>query len=245
MKNLSFVIGAAALAALIASPAMAQSSKSSGFMESGLNLSAAAGADAMEQIFSTQIKAPNAKELAIDLSMMCGLFTLTTVKSKGGKQDTSVAEAAVRVDITVVGDDGDVATVVPSSAIYCSRGQVLSAKLGGIIENLAECTGLPDPDIEGGYEECSLTDEEISLGLKTLNANAYNFFALNLPGSDVYTVTATVTLDACAGSVADYDATDTTSPEIPPCVDGGEPDERARAFVAGATMHVEEARFVN
>ncbi len=235
MKRIALLVAAAAF---LTSPAMAQSAKTSGFMESGLILSAAAGAAATEQAFSTQIKAPNAKELAIDLSMMCGLFTLTTVKSKGGKQDTSVAEAAVRVDISVVGDDGDVATVVPSSAIYCSRGQVLSAKLGGIIENLAECTGVAIT------EDCILTDEEISLGLKTLNANAYNFFALNLPGSDVYTVTATVTLDACAGSVADYDATD-TSVEIPPCVDGSEPDERARAFVAGATMHVEEARFIN
>ena len=67
---------------------------------------------------------------------------------------------------------------------------------------------------------------------------------MNLPGSDVYTVTATVTLDACAGSVAVYDPTD-TNVEIPDCADGEEPDERARAFVGGASMHVEEVRFTN
>ena len=238
MKNLSLAFVAVAFAALAASPAMAQSAKTSGFAVSPTNLSAAAGGSAVETLFSTWIKAPNAKELAIDLSLQCGLFTLTTVKSKGGKRDTSVAEAVVRVDIAVVGADGDVADVVPSSAIYCSRGQVLSAKLGGIIENLDVCTGTENT------QDCILTEEEISLGLKTLNANAYNFFAINLPGSDVYTVTATVTLDACAGSVVDYDPAD-TSVEIPLCVDGSEPDERARAFVAGATMHVEEARFIN
>ncbi len=236
MKRIALLVAAAAF---LTSPAMAQSAKTSGFMESGLNLSAAAGAAATEQAFSTQIKAPNAKELAIDLSMMCGLFTLTTVKSKGGKRDTSVAEASVRVDVTVVGDDGDVADVYPQGVTFCSRGQVLSAELSGIISNLAECTGLTIT------EDCLLTNEEISLGIKTLNANAYNFFAMNLPGSDVYTVTATVTLDACAGdSVLVYDPTD-TNVEIPLCVDGEEPDERARAFVGGASMHVEEVRFTN
>ncbi len=79
MRNLGFAIIAVAFAALATSPAMAQSAKTSGFAVSPSNLSAAAGGAAVETLFSTQIKAPNAKELAIDLSLQCGLFTLTTV----------------------------------------------------------------------------------------------------------------------------------------------------------------------
>ena len=50
MRNLSYAFVAVAFAALAASPAMAQSAKTSGFAVSPTNLSAAAGGVAVERV---------------------------------------------------------------------------------------------------------------------------------------------------------------------------------------------------
>ena len=167
----------------------------------------------------TTIKAPNAKELTIDLSVQCGLYTWTKVKGKGGSTDSATAAARVAMEVDVEDSDGNSISGFPQRVTYCERQQQLDAKFGGVITNLAECTGT------GDNVDCILDDEEIALALRTMNANAYNFFALNLPGSDVYTVSVTAILDSCdAGTVVSDPASDL----FQSCSDGNDPDVARR-----------------
>ena len=122
------------------------------------------------------IKLAEQKELLFSVSLECGLYTQTLVKSSGGTKDTSTAQATVQVRVLVDGNS----LAFPGPVTFCERFQQLSAKLQGIIENLAcfvdadnDPTTPPvfDPDAPG----CVLTSEEIELVLRTLNANAFFF----------------------------------------------------------------------
>jgi hypothetical protein len=234
MKKVTTVLAGAAVAVLLATPALAQSSaKSSAAQSNGTLVS---GSQVVAQLLQTSIKAPNAKELVIDLSVQCGLYTYTRVKGKGGDTDSATAGARVKINIDVTDADGNPVTVHPASAVFCERQQQLSARFGGVIDNLGACTG-PSASVD-----CTLSDEEIALALKTLSANAYNFYVLNLPGSDVYTVTATAVLDSCDNGTVDDNP---TSDFFGTCTDGTDPDAGARAFINGSSMYVEEVRFTN
>ena len=230
MKKFTYTIASALLVSSVFATAQAGSTKSAFSVQDGELLTAS---DNTVGLGSAYIRAPGSKELVIDLAVQCGLHTVTTVKSSGGNKNTSVAEASVAVSISVVGDDGVAATVSPSSVIYCGREQTLSATLGGIIDDLDACTGIEVT------EDCTLSDEEIALGLKTMNANAYNFFA-SLPSSQNYTVTATAVLDTCAGSAVEDDS---TSPNFGGCLNGDVAGTWAEAYINGAAMDVQEVRF--
>jgi hypothetical protein len=132
-------------------------------------------------IMSTQIKTSNQKTLFINPSLVCGLYTDTTVHSSGGRKDTSTASATVQMQILV---DGKAAN--PGVVIYCSRTQTLSATLGGILQS---CT---DVNADGVItaSECQMTDEEIQLVLSTMNAASFNF------GADVGTGVHTIAVQA-------------------------------------------------
>jgi hypothetical protein len=128
-------------------------------------------------IMTTTIKTANQKSLFINPSLECGLFTQTTVRSKGGVKDTSSASATIQMQVLV---DGVPAS--PGVVVYCSRTQELSATLGGIVQSCSDVNG--DGTITAG--ECLLSDEEISLLLNTMDASSFNFGAK--VGSGVHTV---------------------------------------------------------
>ncbi len=109
-------------------------------------------------ILSNKLKTANQKDLFIDTSLECGVYTKTLVKSKAGVSDTSSAQAGVLLRVMV---DGNPA--YPGEVTFCDRYQELSATLGGYL------TACPD-----GTLSC-LTAEEISLVLKTMDANSFNF----------------------------------------------------------------------
>jgi len=127
---------------------------------------------------AVQIKLSEQKELLFSVSLECGLYTQTLVKSSGGTKDTSSAQATVQVRVLV---DGNTATpAFPGPVTFCERFQQLSATLQGIIQNLAcfvdsdndpSTPPVFDPTAPG----CVLTLEEIELVLRTLNANAFFF----------------------------------------------------------------------
>lgn len=119
-------------------------------------------------IMNTQIKTSNQKSLFINPSLECGLYTSTTVRSSGGRKDTSTAAATIQMQVLV---DGVAAQ--PGVVIYCSRTQTLSATLGGILNSCTDTNG--DGTITAS--ECDLTDEEITLVLDTMNAASFNFGA--------------------------------------------------------------------
>jgi hypothetical protein len=53
-------------------------------------------------ILSNNLKTANQKDLFVDVSLECGLYTSTKVASSG-KTDTSVADAGVQVQVLVDG----------------------------------------------------------------------------------------------------------------------------------------------
>jgi len=136
-------------------------------------------------ILQNDIKTPNMKDLFIDVSLECGLYTDTLVKSKGGVADTSMAEAGVKVRVLV-----DEAVAYPGEVVFCNRMQQLMAKFGGI---MVSCT-----DINGNgvitAAECIWTEEELQLILDTMNANAFNFILDDL-GPGVHTIAVQARID--------------------------------------------------
>ena len=111
-----------------------------------------------ENILNQTIKTANQKDLIIDVSLQSGLYTETNVKSKGGNKDTSAAVAAVLLRVEV--DDAYVA--YPGMIIFNARAQVLSATLGGYLE------------------DGNVTAEEIGLIIGTLSVNSFNFIVADL-----------------------------------------------------------------
>lgn len=133
--------------------------------------------DGMEwdTILSNTLKTPNQKDLFIDVSLECGLYTKTKVKGSGGQEDKATAEAGVYVQVLVDGEPAH-----PGEVVFCRRTQELTALFGGIMES---CT---DEDGDGviTYDECEWTDEELELVLDTMNANAFNFIMDDLTAGE-------------------------------------------------------------
>jgi len=117
-------------------------------------------------ILTAALKTSQQKDLFIDVSLECGLYTRTLVKSKGGTQDTTMADAGISVMVLIDG----VVVAEPGEVVFEKRMQELSAKLGGILS----CT-----DVNGDgmitLDECTITEEEIQLVLDTMSANSFNF----------------------------------------------------------------------
>ena len=179
MKRTVFLVVVAVLTILaLAGGATAQSQPSSKVTAKVGNI---AILDATElewtTILANNIKTPNQKDLFIDVSMECGLYTKTLVKSAGSK-DTAKAEAGVYVQVLV---DGTPA--YPGEVVFCRRTQELTALFGGIMESCTDLNG----DGVITYDECTWTPEELELILDTMNANSFNFILDDLT-SGVHTV---------------------------------------------------------
>lgn len=188
---------------------------------SGITLIEATSAThSWDTILTTVIKVPEQKDLAFDVSLQCGLYTDTLVKSKGGNKDTSTAEAGVSVRVKVTDPDGNVTYAGPAGedgVVFARRSQTLSAKLQGIL-GLAT-----DPDTGELLLEV-LEPEEIQLILNTMNANAFNFLFPNCT-SGVHTIEVQAEI-----------ATGTTSQEG---------SAEALATIGLGSMVVEEVRMAN
>jgi hypothetical protein len=122
--------------------------------------------DTWTDIFAANLKTANQKDLFIDVSLECGLYTKTTVRSKDMLSDTSTSKAGIKVRVLV-----DNNPAWPSEVTFARRVQELSATLQGQI-NLALT---------------AVNEEEISLLLDTLDAHSFNFVFDNLT-SGVHTI---------------------------------------------------------
>lgn len=191
----------AVVAALFASAAFAQSghpaAKATAAVNKLIGLNAYSNAALSDTgwvtVLSQTIKTANQKDLFVDVSFECGIWTDTKVTSSGGTVDTATAQAGVRVRVLV---DGNPISPAEGNAIdesgnlssaqgvsFCSRLQKLTAKFQGIFADL-EDTGCFDGDPN---TLCELLDEEIELVLSTLDANSFNFVAADV-SSGVHTV---------------------------------------------------------
>ncbi len=207
MSRMLKVAMAAAIVLFTASPALAQSSKAAWRFEKLISLSAAnyTGPNNLvggisdtgwKDVLTTHIKTPNAKELAIGVSLQCGLITDTTVRSKNGVLDTSAARGKIAVRVKIVQPDGTTAYAMPDNGAdlstpdialngegvtYCDRYQMLAARFSGL-----NCTA----DLTTGAVTCE-DPEELQLLLKTLDAHHFEFlFANAVPGVQTVTVQA-------------------------------------------------------
>jgi hypothetical protein len=238
MRSRSVTALAALLAGLLSAEAAAQNSKAGVATSGAILLEAAPRTYSWDPVLATHIRVPQQEDLVFDVALQCGLYTDTTVKSSGGKKDTSSSQASVAVRVAVQrwlgvdahGNDilGEPVYALPNGregVVYCARKQTLSATLQGIIENLLcfpdDGTGVQvfDPDAPG----CELTDEELQLVLETLNANAFNFTAMDLTSGDYrVTVEAEITTDT----------------------DSENGSANARGMVGLGSLVVDEVRFV-
>jgi len=188
--RLKSVLTAAALVAISAVPALAQSSKAAWRFEELIGLTANSGGTTdtdWVDVLTTHIKTPNGKELAIGASLQCGLVTDTTVRSKNGDLDSSASRGKIAVRVQITQPDGtvvyaepnngaDLVTDIPLNAegvTYCDRYQKLAARFSGL-----NCTA----DLVTGVVTCA-DPEELQLILKTLSAHHFNFLHANaVPG---------------------------------------------------------------
>lgn len=115
-------------------------------------------ASSEHQIMSAMIKMPKHKELLIDVSLECGNFLETQVKSKGGDKNSANAEATVRV-LVIVNDGSGWKPALPSGnpnrdligdgtwtgptegVVFCHRSQELEAKFQGIFTTNTDQAG--------------------------------------------------------------------------------------------------------
>lgn len=184
-----------AIAGMVAADAHAQSSKAAWRFEELIDLASAAasggtpadpGDTGWQSILTTHIKTPNAKELAIGVSLQCGIVTDTTVRSKNGDLDAAAAQSRIKVRVKITQPDGTVIFAEPdngadleavllakdSGLTYCDRFQKLAARFSGL-----NCTAGV-----GGAVTCT-DPEELQLILKTLDAHHFEFLHANaVPG---------------------------------------------------------------
>jgi len=241
MKKLAFLTVVAALAAFVAAPAFAQSSKAAWRYENLVALGTAScdtdgdpcPADTgWVSILTTHIKTPNNKELAMGVSLQCGLVTDTTVKSKGGNKDTAEAGTSIRVRVKITQPDGSIVYGQPDNDVgalfddpgapgpigltYCNRFQKLEAKFAGL-----DCTA----DLGTGEVTCA-DPEELRLLLETLTANHFNFIHANaMPGIHKVEVQARGQADVALGGTTLGEAS-------------------AEAFAGAGVLYVQKIRLV-
>jgi len=130
-------------------------------------------------IMRQTIKTSKQKDLIMGVSLEIGLYTETTVRSKGGTKDTSTSEASVQVQVTVDGR-----TVEPGAVTFNRRMQQLSATLQGLIDGALSVDQTTGQII---IDETLLTPEEVSLIQDTMSAHAFNFILADV-GTGVHTV---------------------------------------------------------
>ena len=136
-------------------------------------------ADEYRTIFTQDLRTPTGKDLFIDVSLECGITTNTAVMSKALERALATAEAAVMVRVLVdpvfvggVLDNPLEAIALPGEICYASRMQTLVAEFAGDFSDCISDTGVVD-------DECTQA-EFLQLILKSLNANSFNFIAMDL-----------------------------------------------------------------
>ncbi len=140
---------------------------------------ALADADGFTKVLATQIKTAEKKDMIVGVSFETGVTTDTLVKSKGGSSDSSNAFGKIEMRVMVDGVPAQ-----PGIVTYDMRDQTLTASLGGVLN----CSDV-DGDGIVSFDECTLTDEQIQLILKTMAAHHFNFLVKDL-ASGVHTIEA-------------------------------------------------------
>ncbi len=141
-------------------------------------------------ILSNTIKTPNQKDLFIDVSLECGMYTRTLVSSTGGTNDSSMAQALIRVRVLI-----DNVEAAPTEATFATRVPNFSAALVGMISGALTTNALGNVVVD----ETLATPEQIQLMLATVEANSFNFVAADL-GPGAHTIQVQAKIDVWPGA---------------------------------------------
>jgi hypothetical protein len=224
-------MAALACAALIASPMLAASAKTS----IAVGDTALISEGSWQPVLAQGIKTSAHKGLGIHVSLECGLYTSTKVKTKGLAKGDAYASVQVRVLV----DGAEVAA--PGPVTFCSRGQSLSALYQGIFTKLEDggtCLYLEDVDTDGDmipddtivkFDESCLTPEEVALLDDSMGAHSFFFYYDDtLPGDHSIVVEALIDENVGAEGAS-------TSVG----------DQGAKATLGKGSLSIEEVRLVN
>ena len=132
-------------------------------------------------ILSQILKTASQKDLFIDVSLECGLYTKTK-SGKAGTVDTSIAKGGVYVTVYV-----DDLPAYPGEVKFCERQQTLTTYLQGIL------------DLGSGLV---VADEYVELILETMDANSFNFIMADL-SAGVHTIKVKARIDTDVSGVAE------------------------------------------
>ena len=216
---------AAALAfgALLAVPASAGTPASKHAVAYGAP--AVIGEGGWQPILAQRIKTANEKGLAVTVSLECGLFTKTVVKTKA----ITKAEAKASVKVRVLVDGDEVAD--PGPVTFCSRSSKTSAALSDIFtkpEN-ESCFLVDGSDEIVKIDPTCLADEELELLEDSMSAHSYFFYYGDAtPGEH------TVTVEALIDETTGAEGEDTLAA-----------DQGAKATLGNGSVLIEEIRLIH
>ena len=166
------LVFAAVISLAISGSVMAASAKAT-CKVSNLALIAATTQQDWTTLLSNTIKTAKKRDLFIDVSLECGLYTAAMVDSLGGIEDRAKAEAAIEVRVLVDGNEA-----LPGVVNFARRSQVLMSEFQGLLadEDGNSCLVVDpcDPNLITIDEDC-LGTETLELILDTMSANSFNF----------------------------------------------------------------------
>ena len=146
-------------------------------------------------IFMQTIKTPDAKDLFINVSLLCGVKTDTMVSSWWLGLDESSSNAMVKVRVWVDDKMAD-----PGEVIFSHRRQDLAAEFAGDISQALYF----DPSTGTiKIDESKVQPETLQLVLDTMTANSFGFIAQDI-SSGVHTIKVEAYLDGDASNSEAY-----------------------------------------
>jgi hypothetical protein len=161
--------------------------------------------DNFARIMKTSVKVSNSQSLFVSPTLVTGLYTNTTTKTKSGGTSTAVASGGVYMRAVLYDASGNVyaqgypAAVCTNEILGCyapnggnSYGVVLDSRVQTLSQTLSDC--VVNVGITTGT--CSF-DSTIQLILQTTSAHGYNFIFPNV-GVGVYTLAIEVGVDSNA-----------------------------------------------
>jgi hypothetical protein len=188
MRHSTMILTVLLALLLACGTAFAASSKVTADCSDVILVEATDATQSWDLVLFNELHTANWADLNVDVSLECGLYTDTLVKSKGGKQESSTAEAGVEVRVIVDGEfveqngtvvyvEGTGREAIPGNVTFCRRSQTLIAVFQGLLTNAVGDVCLSANPLTGAItidEDC-LRPEELELILDTMNANSFNF----------------------------------------------------------------------
>jgi len=182
------------------------------------------GEGGWQPILGQKIKTANDKGLAVSVSLECGLYTKTVVKTKAVTK--AEAKASVKVRVLVDGEEAD-----PGPVTFCSRSSKTSAALSDIFtkpEN-ESCFLVEEGEEIVTIDPTCLVHEELELLEDSMSAHSYFFYyGDSTPGEH------TVTVEALIDETTGAEGEDTLAS-----------DQGAKATLGNGSVLIEEIRLTH